>query len=206
MEHILEYLNEKYQPVSLIVYGSYADGTNGSDSDFDCLVVSRVNGVRHDVSIIDGVQLDAFIYHPDELTGEIDLYEFIQIENGMIVADTDGIAAVLQEKVRSYLRNLPKKTRSELLDSLAWCEKMLRRIDRRDAEGYYRWHWLLCDTLELYCDLSGRRYQGPKKSLIAMERNDPKACALYSSALMTLEKEALVNWIEYLKEAAAQLP
>lgn len=36
---IIEYLKEKYQPLALIVYGSFADGTNNAHSDFDALVI-----------------------------------------------------------------------------------------------------------------------------------------------------------------------
>ena len=35
MQEIIEYINEKYAPVSVIVYGSYSNGTNNKSSDFD---------------------------------------------------------------------------------------------------------------------------------------------------------------------------
>ncbi|MBR5774458.1 MAG: nucleotidyltransferase domain-containing protein, partial [Clostridia bacterium] len=37
MEQIIEYINQKYNPISIILYGSYADGTNNLNSDFDSL-------------------------------------------------------------------------------------------------------------------------------------------------------------------------
>ena len=40
MEEIINYLNQKYQPLSLILYGSYANGTNNAGSDFDVLVIA----------------------------------------------------------------------------------------------------------------------------------------------------------------------
>ena len=46
MEQILEYLKNTYSPVSILVYGSFADGTNDETSDFDCmLIVSEIEKV-----------------------------------------------------------------------------------------------------------------------------------------------------------------
>ena len=204
MEQIIKFLTEKYQPLTLIVYGSYADGTYDKDSDFDCLIVTRRPSSRHDASIVHGVQLDAFIYAPEELEGNIDPYEFLQIENGSIITDTHGIAILLKEKVRAFLHRLPEKSRDEMLTALEWFEKMVRRTARKDAEGYFRWHWLLCDSLELYCDLTGQRYLGPKKTLSGMERRNPEGFALYYSALRELDEKPLSDWIGYLRKLADQ--
>ena len=205
MERIIEYLKEKYQPLAMIVYGSYADGTNGEDSDFDCLIVSESAPISHDTDVVFGVTLDVFLYRPEELEGEIDPYEFVQIENGSILMDSQGIARSLMLTVRSYLNQLPEKPRDELLSSVAWCEKMTRRAERGDAEGYFRWHWLLCDSLELYCDLLGMRYLGPKKTLAALQRKDPEGYALYESALKRFDMPSLNEWIGHLKRAAEAL-
>ena len=205
MQQIIEILKEKYHPLAMIVYGSYADGTHGEDSDFDCLIVSRTGSVSHDTSPVCGVRLDAFIYSPTELTGEINPFDFVQIENGIIVMDTDGIAEALMSTVRTYLDSLPAPSRGELLTSLAWCEKMALRCTRADAEGYFRWHWLLCDSLEIYCQLMGRRYLGPKKSLSNMLKSDPGGYALYLAALQKFTKKALNEWLRYLREIAGRL-
>lgn len=204
MQKIIEYLKEKYQPLAMIVYGSYADGTSGADSDFDCLIVSRSAPVRHDMQTVSGVPLDVFVYTPDELSEEIDPFELIQIDGGVIVMDTDGLAEGLMQEVRQYIEDPPVKSRDDLLTAVAWCEKMLRRAHRGDAEGHFRWHWLLCDSLELYCDLTGRRYLGPKKSLRDMEKLDPESFALYSEALKKYTRKSLSQWISQLRTIADQ--
>lgn len=43
---------------------------------------------------------------------------------------------------------------------------------REDTDGYYRWHWLLYDSLEIYFDVKGLHYYGPKKALRYMEQTD----------------------------------
>ena len=40
LEKIIEYIKQKYNPLSIILYGSYANGTNDLNSDFDALVIS----------------------------------------------------------------------------------------------------------------------------------------------------------------------
>ena len=62
MHHIIEYIKQKYDPCSIILYGSYADGTNNLNSDFDALVLSYNYDQFHDTSFVNGVQLDLFVY------------------------------------------------------------------------------------------------------------------------------------------------
>lgn len=68
-----------------------------------------------------------------------------------------------------------------------------------DAEGLFRWHWLLVDSLEICCDLCGRLYQGPKKSLRWLAAARPEAYALYTDALSRLDAAALERWVAYLE-------
>ena len=46
---IVRYLKEKYQPETILVYGSFADGSNNRNSDFDALVITE-QGRGHDSS------------------------------------------------------------------------------------------------------------------------------------------------------------
>lgn len=202
MKNILNYLHYTYDPTALILYGSYRDGSNGAGSDFDCLVISSKSGCRHDTSTVDGVVLDAFIYSPEEVSGEIDCNDFLQIHDGSILLDTDGIAEALLCKVRQHLHDLPRKASEEIHNHLAWCDKMLARTQRGDTEGYFRWHWLLHDSLEIYCDICGKHYFGPKKSLRFMAENDPTGYKLYSDALACLDYDHLSAWIWYLQKLA----
>ena len=40
---------------------------------------------------------------------------------------------------------------------------MLNRVKRSDCEGMFRWHWVLVDSLEIFCDIMKQPYWGPKK-------------------------------------------
>jgi hypothetical protein len=78
---------------------------------------------------------------------------------------------------------------------------MLARVKRYDAEGMFRWHWVLIDSLEIFCDVMHYPYWGPKKSLKWMEENHPTAFACYQMALADFSMDSLENWIAYIKDA-----
>ena len=201
LEKIIEYIKQKCNPLSIILYGSYANGTNNLNSDFDALVISDDHEQFHDTSFVDGIQLDVFVYPASYFEGDYDCSDFIQIFDGKIIVDHDEQGKALQAKVQSYLQNRPQKSRAEIDASVNWCIKMLARVKRCDAEGMFRWHWVLIDSLEIFCDVMRQPYWGPKKSLKWMEENHPTAFACYQTALTDLSMESLENWILYIKNA-----
>ena len=197
-DKILAYLKETYRPDAIIVYGSFADGSANENSDFDALVIADRERT-HDSSVIDGVVLDVFIYPPDTFQAEYDPEEFVQVWDGKILLDTDGAAACLQKRILDHIAHIPRKTPEEIRQEVAWCEKMLSRTMREDAEGYYRWHWVLFDSLEIYFDIKGLHYYSPKKALRLLEQTDPDAFRIYGKALREFRRECLSEWISYLK-------
>ena len=199
LEKLIEYIKQKYNPVSIILYGSYANGTNNLNSDFDSLVISADYEQFHDTSFVNGIQLDLFVYPASCFDGKYDCNDFIQIFDGKIIMDTDKIGKSLLTNVQTYLQKRPQKSKTEISDSVDWCIKMLARAKRCDAEGMFRWHWLLIDSLEIYCDVMHHYYFGPKKSLKWMEENHPAAFACYKTALTDFSIDSLENWIAYIK-------
>ena len=199
MESIIKYLTAKYSPVGIIVYGSFSNGTNNSHSDFDALLIVSDGAAIHDTETVNGVELDVFVYPRTVFDGEFDASEYVQVWDGKILLDSDGTAALLKKTVCDYIRDLPKKTDSAIRESIVWCEKMLHRAARGDTEGCFRWHWLLVDSLEIYCDICGMHYFGPKKSLSSMKDRDPQSAELYGEALAALDYTALQRWIGRLR-------
>ena len=197
-DKILAYLKETYQPDAIIAYGSFADGSANKNSDFDALVIAN-KGKMHDSSVIDGIVLDVFIYPLDTFQSEYDPEEFVQVWDGNILLDRDSVAACLQKRVLDYIAHIPQKTAEEIEEEISWCEKMLSRTSREDAEGYYRWHWVLFDSLEIYFDVKGLHYYGPKKALRFLEQTDPEAFQIYTKALREFKRESLSAWISHLK-------
>ncbi len=198
MDKILTYLKEKYQPDAIVVYGSFVDGSANENSDFDALVIGGKEKI-HDSSVIDGTVLDVFVYPLDTFRSEYDPEEFVQVWDGKIVLDKDGAASRLQNRVLDHIASIPQRTVEEIEQEVAWCEKMLSRTMRDDAEGYYRWHLVLVDSLEIYFDIKGLYYYGPKKAMRFLEQKDPAAFRIYEKALREFKAEYLSEWVIYLR-------
>lgn len=198
MQEIVEYIKGKYQPLALILYGSYADGSNNANSDFDALVITDGQEKTHDTSVQNGIQLDVFVFPSSTFSSNYDPEEFVQVFDGKIVIDTDGRASELIHNVRDYVAGKSQKPREEVADELSWCKKMLLRVARQDAEGMFRLHWLLVDSLEIYCDVMNTFYFGPKKSLRWMEKHDLESFRYYSNALSESSISASEQWINWI--------
>ena len=107
LEKIIEYIKQKYNPLSIILYGSYAN------SDFDALVISYDHEQFHDTSFVNDIQLDVFVYPASYFDGEFDCNNFIQIFDGKIIVDNEERGKTLQMKVLSYLQNRPQKQKQK---------------------------------------------------------------------------------------------
>ena len=201
---ILSYLRSAYDPLAILAYGSYADGTWGPDSDFDALLLTGGGQAGHDVSFVEGVQLDVFLYPAGHFDGPFDPGQFPQLAEAVILLDRDGRGRALADRVRAWQAERRPPALEELQAQVAWCRKMLRRTERRDAEGLFRWHWLLVDSLEICCGLLGAPYRGPKKSLRWLSGAFPEGYRLYAAALARLDAAALEKWVAWLEEAAAK--
>ena len=61
-DKIIEALREKYRPLGIAVYGSFADGSNNRNSDFDALLLLPDGETGHDDSVLFGTELDVWLY------------------------------------------------------------------------------------------------------------------------------------------------
>lgn len=197
---IIDYIVNKYEPHTIILYGSYADGSNNINSDFDALVITDKQCIFHDGNLFEGILLDIFIYNTSNFKDNINYEEYVQINDGDIVLDKYGLGRQLQEKVCDFIKVQSKKSIEEKQHQIEWCEKMLFRVKRNDTEGYFRWHCILVESLEVYFILCDEYYYGPKKSIAKLKSKDPKAFQYYNNALINLDYEALKNWIGYLRD------
>lgn len=161
-------------------------------------MIGDVAEPSHDDSIVDGIELDVYLY-PVSSFDAYDIMDFIQVWDGTIICDEYGILAELKKEATAYIDGYAKKSDAEIKQSLNWCEKMLRRTQRRDIEGLYRLHWLLADSLEIFDDVMGRYYLGPKKALRHMEQTDDESARIYHAALLDPSEAHLQRWIERLK-------
>ena len=199
-DKIIEALREKYHPLGIAVYGSFADGSNNRNSDFDALLLLPDGETGHDDSVLFGTELDVWLYGAAHFAAPYDAEAFLQLHDSVIVEDVTGRLSALRAEVNAHIESAPQKTEAENAQSLSWCRKMLQRTERGDAEGCYRLHWLLTDSLSIYYDLRGEYYFGPKKALRRMANTAPDDAAVYERALHEPSPENLAAWIGVLEE------
>lgn len=181
IDKVKEYLIEKYNCHSIVLYGSYANNTETSESDIDLICFSDECESENDTSIFQGVQLDAWIYSTKMIENS---EELLHIRDGKVIHDEKGLSYKLLQEINEVFNKGPKKKTDEEKEFLvSWMKKMLRRAGKGDIEGDFRYHWLLVDSLEIYFNLRDLWYLGPKKSLRWIKENDEITYELYREAL-----------------------
>ena len=121
MKQVIEYIQKNYDPLCLILYGSYADGTNRLNSDFDALVITADHEPFHDTSLVAGIPLDVFVYPARYFEGAYACEDFVQIFDGRVIMDRHDIGKSLLANVQAYLQNRPEKTSAEIQANIDWC-------------------------------------------------------------------------------------
>lgn len=199
MENIIAYLKEKYKLTSLVVSGDYAEGEQKPGSVFEAVGLGPTSPYAHETETVDGVRLDVFIYPREIFYGEIALDEFEQVHEGLVVLDEDGMGSWLRRMIANQIASIPLKSSEAVEDALHWCESMAERARERDAEGWFCRHWLLTDSVEVYCDACGQPFLSPKKTMSKMAKRDPEAARIHLAALSGTDDASLWDWVSLLR-------
>ncbi len=77
MNTLLDYITKTYHPLSVIVYGSYADGTNNANSDFDALVIVSDGKEAHNTEVVENIQMDLWVYPSEKFQADFDAEELL---------------------------------------------------------------------------------------------------------------------------------
>ncbi|MGA4719778.1 nucleotidyltransferase domain-containing protein [Fictibacillus nanhaiensis] len=184
LKEIEAYLLEKYDCHTIILYGSYNRGDFTEESDVDLICFSEsVAEDTNDVEFIAGKQLDAWIYPTEKMKQS---EPFLRVLKGEIWVNKKGLAEEFLANIQSTYEQGPKQlTDDEKVFLKSWLKKMQVRSAKNDLEGNYRFHWMLKDSLEIYFELKGEWFLGPKVSFGWLKDNDPKAYDLFNRALST---------------------
>ena len=205
MERIVALLRARYQPEAVLVCGSWAEGSQTPESDFDAVVVTRHPVPIHEGGLAEGVELDVSFLSPEVLKDpEWDAEDWPQLYHAVPAWDPGGIGAAMIARVRARIDALPCKTPAEKARATAWCRKMLGRAFRGDPEGDWRRHWCLTESLTVWSELTDRPWFGGRKALARMAAEDPASFALYRDALRDGGEEALGAWVERLSGLAPE--
>ncbi|WP_201772762.1 nucleotidyltransferase family protein [Endozoicomonas numazuensis] len=171
MEAAVRELDEKYQPHTIIVYGSRARNDATATSDIDIACFCDETEVAKDARDFQGIFLDAWIYQTEDMQADRD--EFLKLGDGFCALDTRELGGRFLKQIRQRIHEGPEPMSCEdQLHTVEWIRKMLKRIEQDDLEGMYRRTWLQTDLLEIYFQLRRLWYFGPKKSLSWLSEND----------------------------------
>jgi predicted nucleotidyltransferase len=153
VDELKHYLIKKYEPHLIILYGSYIRSDFTQESDVDVICFTDKVCPENDTSILCGLQLDAWIYNSD-LIKKVEQY--LHIRDGEIIYDQYSIGNnFLNEINQIYIKGPEKLDEKQKLFLNSWLSKMLRRSQKGDPEGNYRFHWMLKDSLEVYFNVKG---------------------------------------------------
>lgn len=197
MQKIIDYLKEKYKPLAIVTYGSFNCGMNDEYSDFDCMIIVNQKSTDHDDTVIDGIQLDCFIFTRTEVLGE-ELDAFLTVYDGNIVSDTDEIAADLKRRVRNYVSEHTAVPDDEKDFIISWIQKTMHRVEKNDDEGNYRALAFLWESITDYFLLRDLFYFGSKKAVAYLEENDIAGYHLYHDAITERTNTAIREWANHV--------
>ncbi len=175
-------LMQRHGAHTLLLYGSHADGSATPQSDYDLAGFADVPRKLCDARVVEGRFLDAFIY-PETVLAQPAL-DHLHLRGAVVLAQRGDEASRFLAALDALHAQGPAARPGDELHTLrVWAWKMLARLQRGDAEGHYRRHWLLMQLLEDYFALRQQWYPGPKKSLLRLQREDPAAYTAFEAAL-----------------------
>lgn len=198
MEQILEYLKSTYNPLSILLYGSFANGTNDETSDFDCMLIVSEKDRNHDDTTISGIQLDCFLFTEDEVQSE-EIDTFLTAFDSHIVLD-NGIGAELKRRVHDYVEKNRVTPKEEKAFLISWIKKTVLRITKNDDEGNMRAISFLAESLADYYTLRDMFYFGSKKAIAYLRETDAEGYALFHDAVTLRSNDAILKWAEHVIE------
>lgn len=194
-EYIVNYLNKKYNPLSIIIYGSYSNNNFDEFSDFDCIIIVDKKIKGHDNTKINNVVLDCFIYTVEEIN-TMDLDNFVPIYFGNIIKD-NGLGEELKKRVIKYVLENSITDLEEKNFIKSWYKKTLRRIEKNDDEANYRALIILSSSLEDYYKLRDMFYFGSKLAIEYLKKNDVEGYILFKKAIENRKNSDIIEWIKY---------
>lgn len=197
---VKDYLIKKYSCHSIIIYGSFANGSYTEESDIDLLCFSDNPERENDTSIFNGRRIDAWIYKTENMNNST---QFLHVLGGKILLDERNLCTNFLNDIDKQFKEGPKKLSSEQKEFLkSWLKKMLKRAKKGDIEGNFRYHWMLNDSLEIYFNIKDRWYLGPKKSLQWLLHNDKEAYSIFDDALkINADITEIERLIQFIVEA-----
>lgn len=194
---LLAELQQRFQPHTVILYGSRARGDYGPQSDLDLACFCEKPSRSKLTEQRDGLFLDIWLYANSEMDPHS--AEFLKLVDGVCLLDQQGRGASFLAKLQAHYQQGPTALNPEDRELLlTWVAKTLVRIKTPDLEGHFRKLWLAVDLLEIYFQLRQCWYLGPKRSFQWLATHDPEAHRLFQQAYAQPELQSLQSLADYV--------
>lgn len=197
IDSVKEYLIKEYNCHSIILYGSFVSGDYTEESDIDLVCFCDNPKKKNDTTVFNNRRLDAWIYKTEMME---ECTQFFHVKDSKVIFDEKNLCTNFLNEINRQFLNGPKQLTLEEKSFLKdWLKKMLQRARKGDIEGNFRYHWLLTDSLEIYFNIKGAWYIGPKKSLQWLYENNREAYYVFHNALkINADISEVEKLIEYI--------
>ncbi|MGY0399508.1 MAG: nucleotidyltransferase domain-containing protein [Ostreibacterium sp.] len=183
---------EKYNPHTVIVYGSRARGDAKDDSDVDLVCFMDAPPYHEDIRQLPTCYLDAFLY-PTEALSTIE--PFIKLKGAFCAVDRLGYGEKLLGEVKACVQKGPVALPTETVNNIiALRLKVLDSVIRDNSiVSQHKRLRLQCDLLETYFLLRGQWYLGPKHGLSWLKMHDTTAYMQFERLYQDPYNDALLK-------------
>lgn len=198
IHYCCEEFKTKHKCHAVILYGSFARGDSGPESDFDLVGFSaQASNKLRDARIYEGRFLDLFVFPPSEYENASSNHLYMR--NGKVLFDEFGKGNEFLKSIEEIYKSGPEKlSDDEKQARRVWAQKMISRAKVDDLEGRFRLSMLKVSLLEDYFLLRDKWYQGSKESFSWLRENDPQILIKFekiyqpNASLKDLEELALL--------------
>lgn len=190
IEHVILEVMAAHGCHTAILYGSWARGQAGPQSDVDVLYVRETGSAVRDARLVQGVRLDAFVYPEADLAAPGP--SLLRALGGRVIHER----LVFGTRLLSTLQALHDRGPAPLADdqrhaAVLWSHKMLGRFrGRSDVEAQYRRAQLLIQSLEDYFALRDSWFRGPKEALAWLAQQDADTYQRFERAAQATASDA----------------
>ncbi|WLR47383.1 nucleotidyltransferase domain-containing protein [Halobacillus litoralis] len=199
LEKATMHMRENYKCHTVFLYGSYQTDDYTEESDVDLIGFSDELETQNKVETFSGKLLDVWVHKTEDMEEPAN---FLKVHRADVLVDDYERAKPWMSEIDSIFQrgpaSLEPKEKQFLKD---WLTKMKIRSRKGDLEGRYRFHWLVKESLEIYFEMIGRWYLGPKKSLNWLREHDEEGYRIYDKLLEGPgDRRRLDAWIDHLQK------
>lgn len=200
-KNLLDFIKQRYEVHTIILYGSRARGDWDNNSDYDIFGISDNGDGRSDYLFLDEEYLDIKVYPIKKLDNiESFVYQKPELYCGRVLCQRNTIGSEFMNVfIEIYRRGPNPLSVEQKMAFLLSTRRALQCIQESNVVSNYKRHKLLFMVLKIYFWMRDMWYTGPKEGLEWLKHNDPEAYTAFQTGLKSYasysEIERLVSYV-----------